>query len=182
LKLTCLAVITLLVLSCSSAFAASGSFSLGFLSYDESTQFCDYETVAFSDPFTAGVHNLTAVCGLPYDAAMIGFKATIPATTGQPVVGPVYTLADQVFDAEFVAYSGLQAVWVTKTKAATKGQLKKGAPFGWSFYFDAGGNGTDYLGNFGFLTTTLGAKQNGSVAKTSFGAASKNAKGKQLVR
>jgi len=178
LKLTCLAVITLLVLSCSSAFAASGSFSLGLLSYDQSTQYCDYEVVAFSDPFTAGVHNLTTVCGFANDAAMIGFKTTIPATTGQPVTGAVYALADQVIDAESGTYTGLQIVWVTKTKAATKGQLKAGKPFGWSYYYDAGGNGTDYLGNYGFLTTTLGAKSQAGAQKTSFGSASAAAKQK----
>ena len=77
MKFTSLAVITLLVLCCSSAFAASGTFALGFLSYDQATQFCDYETVAFNDPFAAGIHNLTAVCGLPYDAAMIRVIAAI---------------------------------------------------------------------------------------------------------
>lgn len=182
MKLTSLALITLLVLCCGSAFAASGTFSLGFLSYDQSTQYCDYETVAYNDPFAAGIHNLTAVCGLPYDAAMIGFKISIPPSTGQPVTGAGYGLADQVFDAEFEAFSGLQAVWVTHTKAATKGQLKKGAPFGWSFYFDAGGNGTDYLGNYGFLTTALGAAHQNGAPKSSFGAAGKTAKGRIVTK
>jgi hypothetical protein len=168
LKLKSLAVITLLVLACSSAFAASGSFSLGYLSYDKSIQYCDYEVVAFNDPFAAGTHVLTAGCGLPYDAAQVGFKTAIPAATGQPVTGAVYALADQVFDAEFVAFSGLQADWVTKAKASSK-------KFGWSFYYDAGGNGTDYLGNYGYLTTHLGPIHSGPT-KTSFGAAKNAAK------
>jgi hypothetical protein len=180
LKLTGLAVITLLVLACSPAFAASGSFSLGYLSYDQSTQYCDYETVSFSDPFAAGVHVLTTGCGFPYDGAQVGFKATIPTSTGQPVTGPVYALADNVFDAEFVSFSGYQATWVTKSKASTKAQLAKGV-YGWSYYFNAGGNGTDYLGNYGFLTAHLGpARAGAGVQKTSFGDSSKAAKAKVI--
>jgi hypothetical protein len=147
-----LLIIALLALGCSAAFGQS--FSLGFLSNDGSTQYCDYEVVSVAKPYAAGTHNLTAVCLLPSDAAQVGFTTTIPASTGAPVTGAVVALADQVFDAEFQAFSGLQAVWVTKTKASSK-------KFGWSFYYDGAGNGTDYLGNYGYLTTTLGAKKGG---------------------
>lgn len=170
LKLASLAVIALFVLGCSSAFAASGSFSLGFESYDQSTQYCDYEVISFSDPFVAGTHNLTTGCGYPYDGAMVGLKTSIPVSTGQPVTGAGYALADNVFDAETLAWTGCQVDWFTKTKASTKGQKANGK-YGWSFYFTCGGGG-DYLGNFGFLTTQLGPASHGLGAqKSSFASA-----------
>jgi len=159
LKLKSLAVITLLVLGCSSAFA--GTFSLGFESYDGSITYCDYETINVSAPYAAGTHNLTAVCGLLSDGATVGFLTNIPRPTTAPVNGAVIALADNTFDAQYQFYSGCQIDWVTKRKPA--------ATWGWSFYFTCGGGG-DYLGNFGFLTTTLGSPQSGA-KKTSFGSA-----------
>ena len=172
MKLTSLVVITLLVLGCSSAFAASGTFSAGFLSYTGGLQFCDYEVIQFNDPFIGGIHNLTAGCGLPIDGAMAGLKGlTIPPGT-QPVQGVVYNLADNVFDAQFEAFTGAQIEWVTKTVVMTK-HLPK---FGWEFYFTCVG-GADYLGNFGFLTTHLGpVAQQAGTPTSSFHGAKTNAK------
>ena len=168
MKFTRLVVLALIVLGCSSAFAASGSFSLGFLSYDQATQFCDYEVLTFSDPFIAGTHNLTTSCGFPYDGAMVGLRTGIPLATGLPVTGVTYALADNTFDAEYVAFTGCQIDWVTKAKASTKSQLANNK-FGWEFFFTCGGGG-DYLGNWGFLTTQLGAASHGlGATKTSFG-------------
>ena len=169
MKLTGLAVITLLVLACSPAFAASGSFSLGFLSYDASTQYCDYEVLSFSDPFIAGTHNLTTVCGFPYDGAMVGLKSSIPTTTGLPVTGAGYGLADNTFDAQSLAWTGCQIEWFTKAKAATAGQIKNFKyTNGWEYMYTCGGGG-DYFGNYGFLTSALGARVNVGAPKTSFG-------------
>jgi len=160
LKLTSLAVITLLVLGCSSAFAASGSFSLGFLSYTGGLQYCDYEVMFFNDPFIGGIHNFTGACGLPVDGAMAGLANIIPLTTGLPVTRAVYTVADNSFDAEFEAYTGCQIDWVTRNHAS---KLK----FGWEFVYTCGGG--DYLGNYGYLDTTLGAPTHNGPAKTSIG-------------
>lgn len=158
-----LLIIALFALGCTAAYGQS--FSLGYLSSDGVTQYCDYETVSVAKPFAAGTHVLTVGCQLPYDAAQVGFTSSIPVSTGQPVTGAVVALADQVFDAEFGFFSGLQAVWVTKTKASTKAQINKGV-FGWSFYYDGAGNGSDYLGNWGFLTKQLGPTQkNGASSK-----------------
>ena len=159
MKLKSLALVTLLVLACSSAFA--GTFSLGFESYDGSTQFCDFEVVNVTTPYAAGIHNLTTDCGLLANGATVGFTTTIPRPTTAPVSGAVIALADNTFDAEYQFYSGCQIDWVTKRKPAST--------FGWSYYFTCGGGG-DYLGNWGYLTTTLGAPQTGS-KKTSFGSA-----------
>jgi hypothetical protein len=172
LKLKSLAVITLLVLGCSAAFAQSGSFALGFLSYDKSVQYCDFEEVLYTIPFVAGIHNLTTGCGGEVDGAMTGLRGnTIPVGT-QPVSGSVFNLADNTFDATYLAFTGCQIEWVTK-KAASSHQ------FGWEFDFTCGGGG-DYLGNYGYLTTQLGPdKNNGNnAAKSSFGSARTNAKHK----
>jgi hypothetical protein len=159
LKLKSLAVVTLLVLACSSAFA--GTFSLGFESYDGSTQYCDYEVINVTSPYAAGTHNLTTGCGLLADGAMVGFATTIPRPTTAPVNGAVLALADNTFDAEYQFYTGCQEEWVTKRKAASN--------WGWSYYFTCGGGG-DYLGNWGYLTTTLGSPTS-ATKKTSFGSA-----------
>jgi hypothetical protein len=173
LKLTSLAVITLLVLGCSSAFAASGSFSWGFLSYTGGLQYCDYEVLSYSDPFIAGTHNLTTGCGFPIDGVMVGIKGTIPVSTGLPVTGAIYELADNTFDATYEAFSGCQIDWITKNKP--QGSKKK-PKFGWEFFFTCGGGG-DYLGNYGYLTAHLGpASQHVGAQKSSFHAALANAK------
>src|SRR5262249_31092373 len=143
------------------------NFSFGFLSYDGSIQYCDYETLTVSAPYAAGTHVLTS-CGLPLNGVMVGFKTFIPLSTGQPVVGNGYRLADSVFDASYIGVSGLQADWVTKLKPMAAHSPK----FGWSFYFTFGG-GSDYLGNWGFLTPMGTNKQSGT--KTSFGSAAAKA-------
>jgi hypothetical protein len=179
LKLKSLLLVTLLVVGCSAAFGQS----LGFEAYDGVTQFCDYEVLSVSAPFAAGVHNLTTVCGFPYDGSMVGFKGSIPASTGQPLTGGMYALADNTFDAEYAYFTGLQINWVTKLVPSTKGQIKNGK-FGWAFYYNAGGPGSSYLGNFGFLTSTLGgaARHGGEKPKTSFGAAAAKAKVSRIKR
>jgi hypothetical protein len=167
LKLKSLAVLTLLVLACSSAFAKP--FSWGFMSYDGSVQYCDYETINLSSPYAAGVHNLTTACSLAVDGAMVGFVGVIPATTNAPVKRAVVMLADNTFDAEYQFFTGCQIDWVTKKKPI--------ATWGWSFYFTCGGGG-DYLGNYGYLSTTLGSPTGGS-KKTSFGAVTARLKNKK---
>ncbi len=169
MKLKSLAVITLLVLGCSAAFGQS--FSLGFLSYDMAVQYCDYEVLNYSNPYIAGTHDLTTACFLPLNAVMVGFRGDIPISTGAPVTGTVYILADSTFDAQYLGVSGCQIDWVTKATA-----YKPRYPaWGWSFYYTCGGGG-DYLGNWGYLTKTLGASHPVGPVKTSFGAATANPK------
>ena len=160
MKLKSLAVITLLVLGCSAAFGQS--FSLGFLGFN-GVQYCDYESVNLSAPYAAGTHNLTSVCGLPADGVMVGFQATIPSKSGALITGNVLEMADNTFDASYLAYTGCQIDWVTKTKASV--YLFR---YGWAIYYSCFG-GTDYLLNYGYLTTQLGATAQGGAKKPSFG-------------
>jgi len=175
LKLKSLAVITLLVLGCSAAFGQVYSF--GFLSYTGGLQYCDYEVLELSTPFIAGEHNLTTDCGLPVNGVMIGTKGTIPKATGLPVTGAVYTLADNTFDAESEAYTGAQLYWITQLKA----EHGKSPKFGWEFLEDFGSGFYAYLGNYGYLTTTLGAKGNAGTKKTSIGKAGSELKSKSNI-
>ena len=160
MKLKSLAVITLLVLGCSAAFGQS--FSLGFLGYN-GVQYCDYEVVNVSAPFAGGTHNLTSVCGLPVDAVMVGFTAFLNFKSGAKVVGNVVEMADNAFDASYQSYSGCQIDWVTKTKPSRLLFV-----YGWAIYYSCTG-GSDYLLNYGYLTTQLGAKVNGGAKTPSFG-------------
>jgi hypothetical protein len=160
LKLKSLAVITLLVLGCSTAFGQS--FSLGFLGYN-GTQYCDYEVVNVSAPYAGGTHNLTSVCGLKADAVMVGFTGYIGFKTGATVVGNVVEMADNTFDASYQSYSGCQIDWVTKTKPSRLLFV-----YGWAIYYSCT-PGNEYLLNYGYLTTQLGAKVNGSAKTPSFG-------------
>ena len=161
MKLKSLAVITLLVLGCSAAFGQS--FSLGFLGYN-GVQYCDYEVVNVSAPYAGGTHNLTTVCGLPVDGVMVGFNQYIAPISGAVVVGNVVNMADNTFDASYQAYTGCQIDWITKNKPS-----RLLYHYGWAIYYSCFG-GTDYLLNYGYLTTMLGAKVQGGGAKTpSFG-------------
>ena len=86
-----------------------------------------------------------------------------PASTGQPVTGSVYALGDTTFDAQYIGVSGLGMEWITKLVPKSNNNPK----FGWSFYLTFGG-GSDYLGNWGYLTP-MGARSTSN--KTSYGAA-----------
>jgi hypothetical protein len=159
LKLTSWTIITFLVLSCSAAFAQK-TVSLGFLSYDQKTQYCDYETLTLNPPNAFGTHNTyNNTCGVdPENGVMVGVQAYIAPTSGAPVTGTVYAFADNSGDA-FIASGGGFAcgcafLYITKTVPATTQQLQAGGPFGWAFYYTYGGESV--LGNYGFLTKQLG--------------------------
>jgi hypothetical protein len=160
LKLKSMAVITLLVLGCSAAFGQS--FSLGFLGYN-GVQYCDYEVVNVSAPYAGGTHNLTSVCGAPVDGVMVGFTSYIGFNTGAAVLGNVVEMADNTFDASYQAYTGCQIDWVTKSKPS-----RLLFHYGWAIYYSCSG-GSDYLLNYGYLTTQLGAKVKGGAKTPSFG-------------
>jgi hypothetical protein len=159
LKLKSLAVIILLLLGCSAAFGQK-TYSLGFLSYDEKTQYCDYEVITVNPPNAFGTHNtVTGNCGVfPENGVMVGVQASIASNSGGTVVGPVVILADNEGDAFISSGGGFACgctfLYVTKLQPATAQQLKDGGPFGWAFYYTFGGEGV--LGNYGFLTKQLG--------------------------
>jgi hypothetical protein len=166
LRLKSLAVIALLLLGCSAAFGQK-TYSLGFLSYDQKTQYCDYEVLTVNASNVVGVHNMyTNDCGVdPENGVMVGVQANISAGSGVPVTGAVVTLGDNSGDAFISSGGGFACgcafLYVTKLVPATPQQLKDGGPFGWAFYYTFGGEA--FLGNYGFLT-----KQLGGDSKTAF--------------
>jgi len=158
LRLKSLAVLTLLVLGCSAAFGQN-TYSLGFRSYDKTTQYCDYEVLTVKPPFAAGVHNLAGcVPGNEGNGVMVGVETTdLTSASGSRVTGEAYAFADNAVE---VGYNGgfacgCAVLYITKLKAATAAELKAGTPFGWELYYSFY-PGFEYFGSYGFLTKKLG--------------------------
>jgi hypothetical protein len=154
LRLTSLVVITLLVLGCTSAFAQkTGSF--GFLSYDQKTQYCDYEVLTLTPPFAAGVHNLAGCAsGSSGNGVMVGVETT--TLTPASGSGQTYAFADNSVE---VGYNGgfacgCAVLYVTKLQASTPSQMKAGS-IGWAIYYSFE-PGSEFLASYGFLTKQLG--------------------------
>jgi hypothetical protein len=158
-RLKTLAVIFLLFLGCSAAFGQT--YSLGFLSYDQKTQYCDYEVVTVTTPFATGVHHLDdCFVGIEDNitkAVMVGvMTAKIPASSGSPVTGSAVTLADNSIEAgNFSGPCGCVVLYITKLQAATAEQIQAGTPYGWEIYYSYE-PGLEFLGAYGFLTKELG--------------------------
>jgi hypothetical protein len=154
MKLKSWMILALLAFGCSAAFAQN--VSLGFLSFDQKTQYCDFEALTVQKPAVSGVHtiNTQAPCGL-YNGVMAGLIVNIQAGSGVPVTGTVATLADSSVDAQFYGsgYCGCILYYVTQLQPSTRQQIKKGQA-GWALYDNFGG-GTALV-NFGFTTKTLG--------------------------
>ena len=164
MKLKGLAILVLCFLGSSSAFAQktpANPVSLGFLSYDETTQYCDYEVLTVTGPVATGVHNIQDQgCSVEdQNGVMTGVLTDIPASTGLPITGPVYVMADNTGDAFIGSGGGFACgcafLYITKLKPATKQELQSGGPFGWAFYYTFGGESA--LGSYGFLTKQLGS-------------------------
>jgi len=164
LKLKSLAVITLLVLCCSSAFA-QGSYAFGFLNYTGGVQYCNYEIVQ-----TGGANNfyMSGMDVLDACAASANPFATLEGTaikvtsgdvesTGlQPgITGPGrYIYADAIMDAYAGAYTGEE--WITITATSVNSKNKSGK---WNWDSFLGFSGYEFLGNYGFLTDKLPDKR-----------------------
>jgi len=144
-RLTGFAVITLVLLACSSAFAQT---DLGFLSNDMSVLYCDYESVIFGGFLAAGIHE-NAACGAP-DGSMLGFKDSLVASN-LPLTGTVYAFGDSDIDAQCDCFSGDQLLTITQTKA-----YNIHAPhIGWEVLFNTYEAFYAYLDNWGYLTNQL---------------------------
>ncbi len=153
MKLKSLAVITLLLVGCSAAFGQQ-TYSLGFLSYDQTTQYCDYEVITVKSPFATGVHHLNH-CSIGINdgidtAVMVGVQtAPIPASSGSPVTGTAYALGDNAIEAAgFNGACGCVVLYITKLKAST-------SAYGWEIYYSYNA-GLEFLGTYGYLTKELG--------------------------
>ena len=151
MKLKSLAVITLLVLGCSAAFA-QGSFTLGFTSPGDLFLYCNYEVAQFGGPsnfYFQGIDNLTGACFAATDATIEGVKVSINANDGAPVQGgPAYAYADNLIDAFGQYFTGEQWFVITQTKPSTR--LRK---YGWVGYL--GFSGYEFLDNYGYLSASI---------------------------
>jgi hypothetical protein len=152
LKLKSLVVITLLVLGCSAAFGQN----LGFLDYTGGVEYCNWESLniipGYANFYVQGYDVLSSCPYSPVGGASInGFKISVPKTADAPLSGASYVYADQLYDAYYGFWTGLQWVVITKTKAPTK--IKSTTPFSWAGY--VGEVGYEFLGNYGFLSNTI---------------------------
>jgi hypothetical protein len=162
-KLKTLAVLAVLVLCCSGAFA-QGSYAFGFLSYTGGVEYCNYEQFTTSNPFGGsqpfflqGIDNLTTACGLFYDATIEGVAVSVPSPklSGVPggLAGRDYVYADNLFDAFYLGFSQEQWMVITKTVPST---IQKNH-WGWVGYASFGG--FIFGDNYGFLTSTIPGKE-----------------------
>ncbi len=151
-KLKCLAIVMLFVLGCGAAFAQT-SYSFGFLSSSGINEYCNYEsfTVGGRDNFYLQGYDVLSVC--PYSpvsgAAINGFAINVPTAAFSPVHGKAYVYADQLYDAYYQGWTEEQ--WVVMTKLAPGKQKFGNAD--WAGY--VGFFGYNFLGNYGFLSTTI---------------------------
>jgi hypothetical protein len=149
LKLTSLAVITLLVLGCSAAFA-QGSGTLGFTTSGGNFLYCNYEEFVYGSTnnfYFTGLDNATP-CGTGFTSTILGSKSVISAADGSPVLsGPAYNYADAVYSN--YGYGG-QFQWYVITQIKPSRLLHH---FGWAGYI--GEYGDSFLANYGYLSATL---------------------------
>ena len=184
MKLKSLAVIAVLVLGCSAAFAQT-AYSFGFLSSGAVNEYCNYENFVVGGGGNFYMQGYDVLSACPYStiggAAIAGFAINVPIVAFAPVNGKAYVYADQIYDAYAGAYTGEQWIVITKT-APTK--LKFGNE-SWAGYI--GFFGYEFLGNYGFLTNNIPAAAskatNGKSTVGNLGVAQVKAMlGKQLVK
>jgi hypothetical protein len=170
MKLKNLAIVAVVILGCSAAFA-QGSYSFGFLSYTGGFEYCNYEQFTTGNPFGGtdpfflqGTDNLAA-CGSLYNATIEGVAITVPAAAKSGVPKGIqgkggYVYADNVIDAQYLGFSQEQWLVITKTAVTPV----KNNHWSWVGYVSYGGQ---IFGlNYGFLTTTLPAAENASHGAT----------------
>jgi hypothetical protein len=167
LKLKSLAVITLLALGCSFAFAQSYAF--GFLNYTGGVQYCNYEimqTGGANNFYVSGMDVLDACASSANSFATIEGTAIrvtsldVESTGLQPgITGPGrYIYADAIMDAFAGDYTGEQ--WLTVTATSVNSKNRAG---NWNWDSFLGFSGFEFLGAYGFLTDKLPDKKDASV-------------------
>jgi hypothetical protein len=139
MKLKSLAVITLLVLGCSAAFA-QGSVTLGFSSTNGQLA-CNYEVLKWSGPdnlYLTGVDNYS-YCDEP-NVGISGFKVG----PGAPVSpsNPAYEYVEAIYDSFTGQYTGY--LWTVLTATKPSKLLHH--------YGYIGFDGYEFLGNYGYLS------------------------------
>jgi hypothetical protein len=162
-KLKSLAVIVVLVLGCSAAFA-QGSYSFGFLSSSGLREYCNYESFTVGGRANFYLQGYDVLSSCPYSpvsgAAINGFKINVPIAAFAPVHGPAYVYADQIYDAYYGGWT--QEQWTVITKLAP-GVVQFGHA-DWAGY--VGFFGYEFLGNYGFITSTLPSASSKPMLKT----------------
>jgi len=150
MKLKSLAVLTLLVFGCS--FASSTSYTFGFASTGGGL-YCDYEQFNNNSPFGPylwqGVDNLS-VCGVAYNATLVGVSATIPKSAGLPLSGKGVFFADNIYDAFSPPFTGYQWAYFSLLKCSTK-------KYGW-IGFAGSPSGNIFGDNYGYLSCKIPGK------------------------
>jgi hypothetical protein len=171
-----LAVITLLVLGCSAAFA-QGSFTLGFETPGDLGLSCNYEQIQYGGSnnfYMQGIDNLTACDGTQNAYSTIeGVKVSVTPADGTPVLtGPAYAYADNLYDAFSASYTGDQWLVITQT---TPSKLLR--HYGWVGY--VGFSGLEFIADYGYLSASYpGANKSGKpiLGHTNAGAPQQNVK------
>lgn len=153
MKLKSLLVITLFVVACS--FASAQSF--GFGTAGGSYLYCNYEQLSvFGGSIYQGVDNLSP-CGASYNATVAGIKGGITAAGnalyGFAITGVTY--ADNLYDADYLAYTGAQWDVVAAAKCSKKNKKTGlyGPKLGWMGL--ASQSGLIFGGNYGYLTCDI---------------------------
>jgi hypothetical protein len=151
-KLKSFAVVMLLVVGCSAAFAQT-TYSFGFLSASGVNEYCNYETFTVGGRANFYVQGYDVLSACPYSpvpgAAINGFAITVPLAAFAPVHGKAYVYSDQIYDAYYGGWT--QQQWTVITKSAP-GKVQFGNA-DWAGY--VGFFGYEFLGNYGFITATL---------------------------
>jgi hypothetical protein len=161
-KVKSLAIIVLLVVGCSAAFAQSYSF--GFLSSSGLNEYCNYEqfTTGGRANFYLQGYDVLSLCAGSFApaAAINGFAINVPIAAFAPVNGKAYVYSDQIFDAYYGGWTQEQWTVITKT-APTKIKFGNESWAGYVGFF-----GYEFLGNYGFLTTVLPSAATKPLQKT----------------
>lgn len=159
MKLKSLVLSTFLVFGCSSAFAQSYAF--GFLNYTGGQQYCNYEilqTGGANNFYMSGMDVLSACADSANSFATLEGTAIrvtdldIASTGLQPgITGPGhYIYADAIMDAYAGTYTGEEWITITATSINSKNRAGR-----WNWDSFLGFSGSEFLGNFGFLTDKL---------------------------
>jgi hypothetical protein len=145
-RLTGFVVVALFVLVCSSTLVQakpSGPIRFAFLDSDGVDYYCDQELFSYGTALAAGIDELQKGCGFP-NGTLIGVVATVPASTGLPVTGPIIMFAGSTADAYEGTYTGYQPLLITKTKASS-------TKFGWEVLYVLEDDFAVYFNDYGYL-------------------------------
>ncbi len=180
MKIKSLAVIAILVLGCSAALAQN-SYSFGFLSASGVGEYCNYETFVTGGHSNFYLQGYDVLSACPYEpnagvnASIEGLAISVPTSAFTPLHGKAYVYADQEIDAYYGAYTGEQWMVVTKTAVNASNNFDNR---NWIGYI--GVVGYEFLGNYGFLTTTIPEVSKANVMRKTTASAFSPAKKAQI--